>query len=69
MTGMAMTLRTDTIEDALAALAARWQVSKHAAVLRAVQEAVAREEVDDLLALSRELRAQRADLLDRLGSV
>jgi hypothetical protein len=65
---MAMTLRTDTIEEALAALAARWQVSKHAAVLRAVQEAVAREEVDDLLALSRELRAQRADLLDRLGS-
>ncbi|MBI4939466.1 MAG: CopG family transcriptional regulator [Actinobacteria bacterium] len=67
---MAMTVRPgDDDERAIARLAARWGVSKHAAILRAVREADERAEEVDILAVSQEGLVRYAGLLERLGTV
>lgn len=66
---MAMTLRlTEEQEAALTALAELDGVSKTEAVVRAIEERLARlSHQEDVLRYGREEAAHYADLLDRLG--
>lgn len=66
---MAMTLRlTPEQDEALAHLAAANRMSKHEAVVRAIEDAAGRSAHSDRVqALSGEGRRRYADLLDRLS--
>ncbi|GAA2003352.1 CopG family transcriptional regulator [Brevibacterium samyangense] len=66
---MAMTLRlTADDEKALAALAERDGVSKHAAAIAAIHEVAARRGHESAVAeASQKARSRYADLLERLG--
>jgi len=68
---MALNLRiTDDLDQAIERLAARWQLSKQAAITRAVLEADRREAgLSEVHALTRDALAHWADGLDQLSKL